>query len=137
VDAAVFPQHIALVMLSVFSLVGIYLAAVGLYGVIAHAARSRTREIAIRMAIGASSGEICRMVTRQTVKLVAVGLCAGAALAAASSSMLGAVLFGAGGIDLVSLAGAAAMIALVAILATSVPTLHAMRVQAATALRSE
>jgi putative ABC transport system permease protein len=136
VDAAVFPQHIALVILSVFSLVGIYLAAVGLYGVIAHAARSRTREIAIRMAVGATSGEICRMVTRQTVKLVAVGLCAGA-LAAALSSLLGAVLFGAGGIDLLSLAGAAAMIALVAILATSVPTFRAMRVQAATALRTE
>jgi ABC-type antimicrobial peptide transport system permease subunit len=137
VDAAVFPQHVALVMLSIFSLIGIYLAAVGLYGVIAHATRSRTKEIAIRMAVGATAVEICRMVTRETAKLVGVGVAAGVALSVALSQLLGAVLLNAGTVELPALLTATAMIGAVAVLASSLPTLRAARLHAATALRAE
>jgi putative ABC transport system permease protein len=137
VDAAVFPQRFALIMLGVFSLLGIYLASMGLYGVIAHAARSRTREIAIRMAIGATSADVARIVTRQTATLVGAGLGAGVALAVVLGRLLESLLLDAAGIDLLSLLASAVVIAVVAILATSIPTLRAIRVQAATALRAE
>ena len=76
-ETALFPQRIALVMLGVFSISGIYLAAMGLFGVIAHAAQSRAKEIAIRMALGATAQDVCRLVAQQAAGLVGAGLCAG------------------------------------------------------------
>ena len=68
-ETALFPQRIALVMLGVFSISGIYLAAMGLFGVIAHAAQSRAKEIAIRMALGATAQDVCRLVAQQAAGL--------------------------------------------------------------------
>jgi ABC-type antimicrobial peptide transport system permease subunit len=137
VETALFPQRIALVMIGIFCALGIYLTAIGLYGVIAHAARSRTKEIAIRMALGATPAEIRRLVSRQTAGLVGAGLCVGALLSAALSQFLKSVLVGADGVDLLSMAGTAALIAAVAIFATWIPTLRATRVEAAAALRAD
>ena len=65
VESALFPQRIALVMLTIFSIAGIYLAAIGLYGAVAHAAQSRTKELAIRMALGATTANVCGLVVRR------------------------------------------------------------------------
>jgi len=69
-ETALFPQRIALVMLGVFSISGIYMAAMGLFGVIAHAAQSRAKEIAIRMALGATAQDVCRLVAQQAAGLI-------------------------------------------------------------------
>jgi predicted permease len=137
VEAGVFPQRIALVMLGMFSLLAMYLTAMGLYGLIAHAARSRTKEIAIRMALGASAVEICRLIFRQAAGLVSAGLCAGAILTGLLSQLLSSILIGSEGIDLLSMAGTSALITAVAIFASWLPTLRAMRLQPATALRAD
>jgi predicted permease len=137
VEAALFPQRIALVMLSIFSILGMYLAAVGLYGVTAHAARSRTKEVAIRMALGARPAEICRLVAGQAARLVGAGLVSGAVLSAILSQFLQSMLVGPEAVDARALFGAAALIAVVAILGTWLPTLRATRVQAAAALRAD
>jgi predicted permease len=137
VEIALFPQRIAMVMLGIFSLLGAYLAAVGLYGVIAHAARSRTKEIAIRVALGATAAQVRWLVTREAVRLVGSGVCVGAVMAIVLSRVLQSVLVGSDGIDPASLAGTALTIALVALAATWIPMFRAGRVQAAIALRAE
>lgn len=137
VEVALFPQRIALVMLAIFCLLGIYLTAIGLYGVIAHATRSRTKEIAIRMALGATAGEIRMLVSRQTARLVGGGLCAGALLAGLLSRLLQSIMTDAGGLDLNGIAGTAALIALVAVAATWIPIHRATRVETAAALRAD
>jgi ABC-type antimicrobial peptide transport system permease subunit len=126
-----------MVMLGIFSLLGTYLAAIGLYGVIAHAARSRTKEIAIRVALGATAVQVRWLVTREAVRLVGAGVCAGGVLAVILSRVLQSVLVGSDGIDPASLAGTALTIALVALAATWIPMFRAGRVQAAIALRAE
>ena len=136
-ETAVFPQRIALVMLGIFSLSGIYLAAMGLFGVIAHAAQSRAKEIAIRMALGATAADVCGLVTRQAAGLVGAGLCGGAVLATALNPLLQSVLTGSNGLDMLSMMATAALIGLVAVLATWLPALRAMRVQPAAALRGD
>ena len=137
VDAAVFPQRIAVAMLGTFALLGIYLATIGLYGVIAHAARSRSKEIAIRMALGATAMEVLRLVLKQALLLVAAGLCAGVALSLIAGRMLDSMLIGSGARDLRGLALAAAGIAFVGIAATCAPALRAVRTDAAAALRAD
>jgi ABC-type antimicrobial peptide transport system permease subunit len=137
VDVALFPQRIAMVMLGIFSALGVYLAAIGLYGVIAHSARSRTKEIAIRMAVGASVGQIRWLVTRQAASLVGLGSCAGAAITIVMNHFLKSVLIGINGIEFMSITATAALIALVALGATWIPMLRATRVNAASALRAD
>ena len=81
--------------------------------------------------------DVCRLVARQAAALVAGGLCAGGMLAAALNPILGSMLIGARGIDLVSISATAAFIGMVAVLAAGLPAWSAARVQPATALRGE
>src|SRR5205085_8227851 len=134
---ALFPRRIALVILGSFSLSGVYLAAMGLYGVISHAAQSRAKEIAIRMALGATAADICGLVTGQAARLAGAGLCAGAALAVVVNPFLQSALIGSSGIDVWSMTATAGLIGAVALLATWFPALRAMRVAPAAALRGD
>jgi predicted permease len=137
VETAIFPQRVALVVLGIFAAAGMYLAVFGLFGVIAHAAQSRSGEIALRMALGATPGEVCRLMVRQASVLVLPGLGGGVLLAAMASPLLRSVLVGQSGIDLASTGATAGVIILAAVLATWLPTLRAMRVQPAAALRGD
>jgi predicted permease len=137
VETSIFPQRMAIVVLGIFSMSGIYLAAMGLYGLIAHAAQSRAKEIAVRMAIGATAWNIGWMMTRQVATLVFAGVLAGSFLSAALTPLLGSILVGFDGIDVFSMAATACSIVVVAALASGLPALRAMRVQPAAALRGD
>jgi hypothetical protein len=120
-----------------FSLLGTLLAAVGLYGAIAFSVARRTREIGIRLALGADRRDVLRLVLRRGAMLVAVGGLAGAALAAATAAGLSSVLYGVTAIDPVTWFSAALVLVGSAALAHLVPALRAMAIDPARTLKAE
>jgi predicted permease len=117
--------------------VGLLLAAVGIYGVTAYTVARRTREIGVRMALGAEPGDILRMVLEQAMRLVAVGCVIGLLLAAASTRLLTRLLFGVPPLDPATFIGTAAVFALIGLLASYLPVRRAVRINAVDALRYE
>src|SRR2546430_8482720 len=103
------------------------LAAVGVYGVVAYSTRQRTREIGIRMALGAEKGGIYRLVLGQGFRLTLAGLVVGAALAVAFTRLLKAQLFGVSETDALSFASVGLVLAVVALVACHVPARPAPR----------
>ena len=126
-----------MILLGVFAGLALVLACLGVYGVLAYAVAQRTREIGVRMAMGARPVDVTRMILGRGMKLSAIGLLAGGALAAGLGMLLRTLLFGvtlaAPGIY----AGTAAALVLVAIVACVIPARRAARVDPAVALRSE
>jgi predicted permease len=122
---------------SFFGLLAIVLAAVGLYGVIAYVVAQRTNEIGIRMAIGASGGEILRMFLGETVVLLASGCLAGGAMSLAAGRAASALLYGLKPYDPMTFVVAAALLAAVAMSASFIPARRAARVDPMVALRYE
>jgi putative ABC transport system permease protein len=120
-----------------FALVALALAAVGIYGVIAYSVSRRTHEIGVRVAIGAESGEVFRLVLGQGMRLVAVGIILGAAASLGLSRFLGSLLYGIGSSDVLTLIGVALLLSVVAALACYVPARRAMGVDPVNALRYE
>jgi putative ABC transport system permease protein len=106
----------------------LWIAAVGLYGVIAHAVANRTAEIGIRMALGAERRDIVRLVMREGVSLTAVGLALGLAAALLVSRTLSVFLFGVGPSDPLSLWTAIAFVGAFGVIAALIPALGATRV---------
>ena len=90
------PQRVAASVSGSLGIVGLLLAAIGIYGVTAYMVSSRTREIGIRVALGAQRGDVVRMVLRQGMMLALAGVAIGLVLAAAASRLLGSLLFGVG-----------------------------------------
>jgi ABC-type antimicrobial peptide transport system permease subunit len=113
------------------------LAAVGLYGVIAYSVGMRTREIGVRMALGARPRDVTRLVMRQGARLALVGIGAGTLLAALVGRVLGSLLYGVSALDPLAYGVAATILMAVAALASLVPALSAARVDPLRALRSE
>ena len=124
-------------VLGVFAIVGVVLAAIGLYGVIAYTVAQRTRELALRLALGASRRDVLRVVFGAGARSVTVGLLIGTAGALATTRVLDSLLFGVSPMDPVSLAAGIAVLLAVAALAHAVPAMRALRVNPASALRSE
>jgi ABC-type antimicrobial peptide transport system permease subunit len=96
------PQRIAASVAGSLGVIGLLLAAIGIYGVTAYMVTSRTREIGIRIALGARRGTVVRMVLRQGMMLTVIGAAIGLVLAAAASRLLGSLLFGVGPTDPIS-----------------------------------
>jgi predicted permease len=124
-------------LLSLFSMLAIALASIGLYGVIAYSVTRRTREIGIRMAIGAGQPEVLRMVLGQGMRLTLVGIGVGLTGAAAASRVLSSKLFGVTSTDPVTFAAVALLLTGVALAACYVPARRAMRADPVVALRYE
>jgi len=124
-------------LLVIFAVVALVLAAVGLYGVIAYAVSQRTHEIGIRMALGARVEDVVRMVVRQGLRLAAIGLLVGAVAALATTRFLSSLLFGVGAADPMTFIVIPAILALVALVASWLPARRAARVDPMTALRGE
>jgi putative ABC transport system permease protein len=118
-------------------IIGLLLASVGVYGVAAYAVTRRTREIGIRLALGAKPSDVVRMVVSQGMSLVAVGSLIGLITAAAASRLLAKLLFGLPRIDLMTFAGAAAAFAVIGLAACYVPARRAIEIDAMEALRYE
>ena len=116
---------------------GLVLASVGLYGVVAYSVSRRTREVGIRMAIGAGRGDVLKLVVREGMALVAVGLGVGLAVAYASAGLLGGLLYGIEPHDPLTFLGVAAVLATVALVANLLPARRATRVDPLEALRYE
>jgi len=130
-------QRFASTMLSAFAAFALLLAAVGLYGVMSYLVSQSTRDIGVRVALGAQPGDIIGMVVRQGMELLAVGILAGLAGAAALTRVMASLLFGVSATDLATFAAVPALLAAVAFAATAIPALRATRVDPIVALREE
>ena len=139
-DAAGFvllPQRAAAIVTGALGVIGLILAAVGLYGTAAFAAARRTREIGIRMALGANRSRVLRMMMRDGFLLVAAGVVLGLALAAVATQLLAGWLFGLSPLDATTFAGMAAVFFAVALAATYLPARRAAAADPLTALRTD
>jgi predicted permease len=124
-------------LIGTFAVIAALLAGLGLYGVLAHTVMQQRREIGIRMALGASGGEILSHVLTGAGLMVAAGLAGGLAGALALTRILTALLFGVSALDPAVLLSAAGLMALVGLAAAALPAIRAARVDPATVLRSE
>jgi len=130
-------RRLTLTLLGIFAGGAMLLAALGIYGVTAYMVTQRQQEIGLRMALGATRGAVLTLVTRQGMSLLAAGLAAGLALSLALMWVLSSLLFAVRPYDPASLAAAVAVLALVALLACSIPAWRATRVDPLEALRYE
>ena len=130
------PRTIALLLLA-FAGVGLVLGAIGIYGVISYAVSQRTRELGIRVAVGAIEGRIVRMVVGDGLRMAATGITLGAIAATFAARSLGTLVFGVGTTDAGTYTAVAGVLTLVALLASYIPARRASRVDPLLALRSE
>ena len=138
VGTALLPARIAAFASGLVGVVGLALACIGLFGTLSYVVAQRAPEIGLRVALGARALQIVRLVAGGTsVKLVTVGVLVGAGLGSGVAPLLQAQFSGAGGVDLVTLAGVAACLALVACVAIGVPAARALRIDPAEVLRVE
>ncbi len=131
------PQRVAASVSGSLGIVGLLLAAIGIYGVTAYMVSSRTREIGIRVALGAQRRDVVRMVLRQGMTLALMGVAIGLTLAAGVSRLLGSLLFGIGPTDPLAFGGSAVLFCLIGLIACYVPARRATAVDAMEALRYE
>jgi ABC-type antimicrobial peptide transport system permease subunit len=134
---ALFPAKLVAVVLASFGLLAVVLAATGVYGIMAYAVSRRTREIGIRMALGAAPAQVLRVVLMRTSVLLAIGTVIGLALAFLSGQFFGQILYGVSAHDPLTYACAVSLMAAVAFVACWVPAKRAIRVDPLTALRTE
>ncbi len=129
--------RLASTLTSLFGLTALVLAAIGLYGVMAYAVSRRTREIGIRMALGARQRDVLRLVLRQGLLLVSLGLAIGLSAAVLSTRLIQGLLYGVGPTDPVTYAVVVLLLMSVTLLACWIPARRATRVDPIFALRDE
>jgi putative ABC transport system permease protein len=128
-------RRLATLVLTAFAVMAYLLAAIGLYGVIAHAVTQRTTEIGVRIAVGATAPDVARLVVGSGLRLVGVGAMIGLATAVPLSQALRGLLFGVSGTDPLTYLAIALLLPLVAIGASIVPAWRAMRIDPVRAMR--
>ena len=133
----IWPQRLFGSMFAGFAAIALLLATCGLYAVTVHAVSRRTREIGVRVALGADARSVWWAVTSTTLRQLAIGLTLGIAGAAAVATIIPAFLVGTGGTDLVAFAVVAVLMAASGIVASAVPARRAIRLDPVTALQSE
>jgi predicted permease len=134
---ALFPQRIALLVSGGLGVVALLLALLGIYGMTAYTVTQRTREIGVRVALGAQRSHVLALVLRQGLGLAGIGVTAGALVALGAGRLIRGLLYGVGATDVVALGGAAALLGLAALVASWIPARRAARLDPVIALRSE
>lgn len=136
-DAAFFLYRMGGTMLAAFGLLALLLSAIGIYGIMAYTVSRRTREIGVRVALGASRRDVLGLVLGRAMRLAGLGLVLGLLAALAAGRVLRSLLLGVSGSDPLTFASIGALLAAVALLASWLPALRAARVDPMTALRYE
>jgi predicted permease len=134
---SLFPPRIAAILLASFGLIALLLAAIGIYGVMAYSVAQRTREIGIRMALGAQTATVLKMILKQGFGLALIGLCIGLVAALGLSQLMSSVLYGISATDIFTFALVPALLSGVALVACWVPARRAAKTDPMIALRYE
>ena len=137
VRGLVMPQRMGVALLGFFSTLALILAAIGIYGVASYVSALRTREIGIRMALGASAGRVRKMMLTQGALPIAIGIATGLGAALYASRLVQAFLLDVSPFDPRAFAGAAGLLAVVALAASYVPARRASRIEPVMALRDD
>ena len=137
VSASVVSRRAAMILCLVFGALALVLSAIGIYGVLAYTVTQRTRELGIRVALGAGAGDVIGMVLGQGLKLAGIGLAIGIAGAVALTRLMTTLLYDVKPTDPVVFLSVAAALAAVALIASLIPSLRAVRIRPAIALRYE
>ena len=135
IDGGLFQARMGVVLLSVFGFLALALASIGLYGIMAYSVQQRQREIGLRIALGASQTSVLGLILKQGMSLVLTGVLIGFVAALVVGRMLASMLYGIGGSDPISVAGAALVLLTVALLACYLPARWASRVDPLVTLR--
>ena len=131
------PRRFSMWLLSAFAGVGLFLAAVGIYGVVAYSVAQRTGEFGIRMALGATSRHLLRIVLGQGIVMTTMGLAVGLLVTVALSRSVESLLYGVRPFDPLTVASVAGVLGLVALAASVLPARRALRIDPSTAIRAE
>jgi predicted permease len=134
---SLFPARMAAIVLGSFGLLALVLAAVGIYGVMSHVVAGRTREIGLRMALGAQLSDVQKLIVRQGMWLAAIGSLIGLALALGGAQLLKSFLYGVSATDPITFTGIGLTLLTIAFLACWIPARRASRVDPMIALRAE
>src|SRR5262245_40990532 len=137
VDRSTFSRRNLALMMGVLGAVALLLAAMGIYGVISYLVAQRTREMGVRLALGARRRDLLKLVLGRGLTLTMTGVLSGLALALALTRFLSSLLFGVSAADPITFAAIALLLAVVALMASFLPARRAMRVDPITALRHE
>ena len=134
---SLFPARLGGATLGIFGILGLILAAVGIYSVMAYSVSQRTREIGIRVALGADHSNVVGMVVRKGMVLVAIGVVLGLAAAVAASRLMAGLIYGVSALDPITFVGIPSLLCAVALLATYFPARKAAAVDPMLALRAD
>jgi len=137
VDHAVSPRRFFVILVSIFALLGLILAALGIYGVISYSVTQRTQEIGIRMALGSSPAQVQFGVLSKTLRLALIGIALGTVASVAASRLITALLFGTQSTDPLTFLAMITILAFIALIAGYVPARRASRISPMTALRNQ
>ncbi len=136
-DLSLFPSRVAAWTLGGFGVLALLLAAIGIYGVVSYSVAQRTREIGVRMALGAKERDVLRLVLGEGLFVIAVGLALGLLLAIASTRVIVGFLYGVGATDPVTFIGVPLLLGFIALVASYIPARRATKVDPLVALRYE
>ncbi len=137
VDKTTAQRRFNLLWLGTFAVVALVLATVGLYGLISFSTTQRTQEMGVRMALGAQTGDVLRLVIREGITLALIGVAVGLVIVAVASRLMKSLLFGVSAMDTLTVASVAALLMLVALVACYLPARRAAKLDPLVALRCQ